>query len=226
MIDLNIFNDLYGLEIGGPSKSLYDLGIYHHISKLDGFNIFENNYWQHNFSSQYTLPNHWKIENKIFGKQYNIDISEYFNINKNYDFIISSDVIEHFANPIKNIFNMKKYLVNNKSFIFSIIPNYEKTFDRKRKLTPLDHIIEDYISNVDESDITHIQDQLENFDESWGGNKIDLIANAERNFETRVVHHHTYNDENIFGMFDYCGFNSIITNSNHNYLVLSTLKNK
>ena len=106
-----IFKELKGkngIEFGGPTeminhnymkyqnKSLYD------IITLCGGNIFENNIFQKKLNS-------FNYGNKT-GKLFNIDCSDSQSIKNHeekYDFILTSHVIEHIANPIQTIENWK-----------------------------------------------------------------------------------------------------------------------
>jgi SAM-dependent methyltransferase len=62
------------------------------------------------------------------------------------DFIISSHVIEHFPNPIKALTEWDR-LVKPGGTIFMIVPHKERTFDKHKACTTLNHIVEDFKSN-------------------------------------------------------------------------------
>jgi len=62
------------------------------------------------------------------------------------DFIVSSHVIEHFPNPIKALIEWDR-LVRPDGVIFMIVPHKERTFDKDKENTPLEHLIEDFKNN-------------------------------------------------------------------------------
>jgi rhamnosyltransferase len=62
------------------------------------------------------------------------------------DFVISSHVLEHFPNTIKALLEWDR-LVRPGGILFMIVPHKERTFDRDRARTPLQHLIEDFLSD-------------------------------------------------------------------------------
>ena len=66
--------------------------------------------------------------------------------NESQDFVVSSHVLEHFANPIKVLLEWDRLLRIN-GIIFMIVPHKDRTFDRELDRTLLDHVIEDYRSS-------------------------------------------------------------------------------
>jgi anaerobic magnesium-protoporphyrin IX monomethyl ester cyclase len=59
------------------------------------------------------------------------------------DFIVSSHVIEHFPDPIKALIEWDR-LVKPGGIIFMIVPHKERTFDKERDCTALEHLVEDF----------------------------------------------------------------------------------
>lgn len=204
---IHILKDKNGLEFGGPtelfSNPSHRMFLYPEV-KLDGGNIIEDNHFQVSFSETFNYGN-----NK--GVQYNVDCAgDLSSITKKYDFIVTSHVIEHLANPIKAIKNWSDSLLLENGYILSIIPDYRYCFDRKRPLTTIDHIKLDYENNVGEDDTTHIEEQKNLHDWSYGGHK-NFYELCKINHKTRVVHHHTFTPETVDLLFKEMGFNSIIT---------------
>jgi hypothetical protein len=201
-----------GVEFGGPtelfSNSIYKMPLYSH-TLLDGANIFEENYFQNGFSDEFPYG-------VIPGKQFDVDCTDLSSIKRMdnpYDFVVTSHLIEHVANPIRTILNWKDFVLKTEGYILSIIPDYRNCFDRKRPLTTLDHLIDDFISNVDEGDETHVKEQMELHDWSMGGHK-DFYELCKKNYKTRVVHHHTFTEESFKNMMEFCGFKNILSYKN------------
>lgn len=199
-----------GLEFGGPTELFsipyHNMLLYPHVT-LDGGNIFEDNHFQNHISDTYNY-----YPNK-HGKQFNIDCANNTLNNKlqgvEYDFIVTSHVIEHIANPIKAIKNWVK-LLSKDGCILSIIPDYRFCFDRNRPLTTIEHLIEDYKNDIGEDDITHIDEQKKLHDWAYGGHK-DFYNLCDINEKTRVVHHHTFTPESFEQLLVECGLKTIIS---------------
>lgn len=62
---------------------------------------------------------------------------------KSLDFVISSHCIEHLANPIGALLEWKRILSDN-GLLILVIPDKERTFDHKRPVTTISHLIDDY----------------------------------------------------------------------------------
>jgi len=70
---------------------------------------------------------------------------------KSLDFIVACHVIEHTANPIRAIIESARKLRKGGSLAL-VVPDIEKTFDRDRPITPLEHIVSDYVDPSRERD--------------------------------------------------------------------------
>ena len=92
-----------------------------------------------------------KEEIRLCGKALKVDIvapgDDIPLPNESQDFIVSSHVIEHFPNPIKALIEWDR-LVRPGGIIFMIVPHKERTFDKVRENTPLEHLIEDFKNNT------------------------------------------------------------------------------
>jgi len=64
-----------------------------------------------------------------------------------FDFVISSHVIEHFYDPISALLEWKR--VTSK-YIFMIVPHKERTYDKDKPLTTLDEITSRFLDKNDE----------------------------------------------------------------------------
>jgi SAM-dependent methyltransferase len=149
---------LSGIEIGGPSLAFTKQGflpIYQHIESLDGCNFSSNTIWEGQIESGRT----YHFENKV-GHQYILDGSALTEINnEQYDFLLSCHNLEHIANPIKALKEWKRVLKPN-GYLLMILPHKDKTFDHKRPITKLEHILQDYEQEMQETDSTHFEEVL------------------------------------------------------------------
>ena len=76
-----------------------------------------------------------------------------------------------------------------------IVPHRDGTFDHRRPVTPMDHLIEDFDRNVGEDDLTHLDEILELHDLAMDREAGDFDAFRERslkNVENRGLHHHVF----------------------------------
>ena len=65
------------------------------------------------------------------------------------DFVISSHVLEHVSNVIRTLKEWNR-VVRSGGIIYMIVPHERRTFDRGRPLTPLSHIVADYMADLRE----------------------------------------------------------------------------
>jgi SAM-dependent methyltransferase len=196
-----------GLEIGGPSWAFSKQGflpVYSVIENLDGCNFSSNTVWEGNISE----GKNYRFDQKT-GYQYISDGTDLsFIKSEHYDFILSSHSIEHFANPLKAIFEWKRVLKMN-GLLIMIVPHKDNTFDHNRPITTLDHLVADYKNGTSEHDSTHFEEILSLHDLSMDPGGKDIIFFKERtlkNFENRCIHHHVFNTRLAVEMVDYAGF--------------------
>lgn len=199
----NYFVNKKGIEIGGPTKLFSEnfLPIYEVSKLIDGCNFSNQNVWSSNLSKQYTY-----YQNKK-GNQYIAEGSELSEIaEETYDFVLSSHNLEHIANPLKALREWLRILKQG-GCIFLILPDKKYTFDRKREITTLKHIIEDYNNMTQENDTTHLQEILLLHDLSFDPyamyNYESFKNRCERNYEFRCLHHHVFNQNLLTEVFNF-----------------------
>jgi len=204
---LNALKGLNGLEIGGPSFAFSTKGflpVYNVIAKLDGCNFSSNTMWEGNIEEGTT----YQYGNKI-GFQYISDGVKLDSIKDGqYDFVLSSHSIEHFANPLKALLEWKR-VIKDGGYILLIIPHKDNTFDRKRPITTLEHLIEDYKHNTGEDDNTHFSEVLSLHDATMDTGISDpesLRLRTLDNINNRGVHHHVFNTPLAVKIANYLDF--------------------
>ena len=129
----------------------------------------------------------------------------FFAADETMDFVCSSHLLEHLANPLKAIAEWKR-VIKTDGIIYAGVPNKRYTFDHKRHRTPLNHLIEDFEKDVDQTDKTHIQEYLEKWNKKDGecDDKKQLKAHVMENTESRV-HHHVWITDDVKDIFEYMG---------------------
>ena len=110
-----------GIEIGGPSVP-FEL-IYKISEQCDGVNYSVTTVWGDNSKKEYE----W--EGKAIGKQIIAEATDLSRIPSNkYDFVLSSNNLEHVANPLKAIYEFIRVIKNN-GIIILLLPDKNNTFD-------------------------------------------------------------------------------------------------
>jgi len=195
-----------GLEIGGPSAIFSKSGIlplYRSIKSLDGCNFSTNTIWEGKLKEGY---NYKYYESKSLGFQYILDAVNLTSIEDyKYDFVISSHTLEHIANPIKALEEWLR-VIKDGGYLLVIIPHRDGTFDHKRPIPSLDHLINDYNRGTGEDDLFHLDEVLKLHDLSKdrrAGDFESFKARSLDNVNNRCLHHHVFNTELILQLFDY-----------------------
>jgi SAM-dependent methyltransferase len=197
----------YGLEIGGTSgifKSKAPLPIYALARRIDIVDYASNTIWS---SRRPKYP--------IFGSDrplVNFIISDATNLasipDLTYDFVACSHVLEHIANPIKALFEWKRVLKKHGVLIL-VVPDKNCTFDHLRPVTSFEHIVNDFLCNIAEDDLTHLKEVLSLHDFDYDPCAIDrdqLQLRCKNNFKYRAMHHHVFNSDLLERALRYTGF--------------------
>lgn len=199
-----------GLEIGGPSYLFASKGLlpfYPIVKSLDNCNFSNSTMWEGRIEEGLTFKFNDKHPE---GYQYISEASELKKILPDkYDFLLSSHVIEHTANPLKALEEWIRVLKKNGTLII-IIPHKDGTFDHKRNITPLVHMMEDYNNNTPESDLTHLKEILEKHDlerDPEAGTYEQFKNRSLQNYENRSLHHHVFDTYSAVKLIDHVKMN-------------------
>ena len=208
-IYVNLLAKKNGIEIGGPSDFFkYIIPIYPSISGLDGVNFSNQTMWE---GSLKTGNNFNYYKNKT-GMQYIHDTTDLNTVKSNtYDFLLSSNCLEHVANPLKALQEWIRIVIPG-GYLLLALPNKSSNFDHRRPTTAFEHILEDYKTNVSEQDLTHLDEILELHDLSMDPDAGDFQSFKKRsldNFSNRGLHQHVFDQALIRKMFEYFGIELI-----------------
>lgn len=118
--------------------------------------------------------------------------------NDELDFVIACHVIEHSANPIGAIDACAQRLRSGGKLIL-IIPDKERTHDKKRSVTTLDHMVSDYYMPSTERDFEHYVERLNIVNRIPLNRKEDFVTAWSRKDD---IHMHT---------FTYASFSTLAT---------------
>ena len=221
---INYVSEKIGIEIGGPSNIFRSLiPVYSKAKRVDGVNFSNKTVWEGEINAGNTYQ---YLPNK-FGYQFISDGTELSEVkSETYEFLLSSDCLEHIANPIKALFEWNRILKNNHLMLL-VLPNKISNFDHQREFTSFQHIVNDYNQNIDESDMTHLREILSLHDLSKdpaAGDFQNFTKRSLDNTNNRCLHHHVFNENLINQMLEKTGFRKISIEETHTSFITIAMK--
>ena len=181
-----------GVEIGGPS-SLFrlELPVYAAVKNLDGVNFSNQTLWEGALRTGQTFS----FREGGMGRQYIADATDLSEIPAgHYDFVLSSNCLEHVANPLRALAEWRRVLKPQGTLVLAV-PRKEGNFDHRRSVTAFPHILDDFKGNVGEDDLTHLDEILFLHDLSLdpeAGGFDAFRARGLDNLHNRALHHHVF----------------------------------
>jgi SAM-dependent methyltransferase len=198
-----------GIEIGGPSAvfqrwNLWPL--YPAVGRLEYYDFASHTIWseQPPKARRLTLlPGRPPQGRRVVGEASDMkDVPS-----ATYDFLLASHVLEHIANPLKALHDWARVLVPDGTIVL-VVPHRDGTFDHRRPITSMDHILNDFELDVGENDQTHLREILELHDLSrdpGAGGREAFVARASDNLTYRSLHHHVFDTELVLRLLDRAG---------------------
>ncbi len=132
--------------------------------------------------------------------------------NESLDYVASSHVLEHTANPVKALSEWHRVLKPG-GIVYMVVPDKHFTFDNPREATSAAHMIEDFLNDVDDTDPTHIEDFVYGIDWSEfspgdspedGRRKRDELAQSYRLATSRKdiinIHFHVFTKDSLLDL--------------------------
>jgi SAM-dependent methyltransferase len=219
--NVQLIQGCFGLEIGGPS-SIFNRGrllpIYP-LVRLDNCNFSANTVWGDNKNDK----NFFYDKEQPPGIQYVCDATEMKCIpSGNYDLVISSHVLEHIANPIKALREWLRVL-KERGILILLLPQKDRTFDHRRPVTTLAHLIQDHTNNTTESDLTHLSEVLELHDlkrDSVSRDRAYLERMCKENINHRYMHHHVFDTQLAVDLISHMGLQIIAVEVQRPYHII------
>jgi len=197
-----------GLEIGGPSRMFSREGllpIYPIIQGLDNCNFSQNTVWEGTIREEAGFQ---YDADRPKGRQY---IAEAIDLSmvgsKMYDFVLSCHSIEHTANPIQALTEWMRVLKED-GRVLLVVPHKEGSFDHRRSVTALSHLLEDFKNNTKEEDMTHLSEilRLHDIDRDWGVPDAKAFEQrARQNPQNRCLHQHVFNTQLVLEIVNHLG---------------------
>jgi SAM-dependent methyltransferase len=195
-----------GIEIGGPSAPFRAgdvLPLYDEVGSLDNCNFAAETVWStHDAEFKFS-------DSRPAGKTYVCEGSDLRMLQTgSFDFVLSSHNLEHFANPVKALYEWKRVLRPGGALVL-VLPYYRDTFDHRRTPTSVDHMFADYESHTDEDDLTHLAEILAKHDLSRdpaAGSPEQFRERSTNNLQHRCLHHHVFDEQNSRELLERAGF--------------------
>jgi SAM-dependent methyltransferase len=215
-----------GLEIGGPSHVFETkLPVYRHIQSLDNCVFAQETHWEGARGPGATF--HFD-QGKRTGTNF---ITEGFTLegiaDAAYDFVLSSHNLEHIANPIKALYNWKRVLKPH-GFLLLVLPDKHRTFDCRRPVTSLEHMRDDYMQDMGEDDMTHVEEFVTLWDYKKFPIANSIAEHRERyrnNYQQRLLHHHVFDLKSATNLVKFAGWQVLATERlRPNHLILFSQK--
>jgi SAM-dependent methyltransferase len=198
-----------GIEIGGPSQAFSRRGIfpvYPMVGNLDNCNFGASTVWEGNLQSGKTFV---FDSAKPAGEQHLAETTALGElVSGAYDFVLSSHMLEHTANPILALLEWRRLLADGGTLVL-LLPDKRHTFDHRRPVTTLAHLIDDFNARMGEDDLTHLPEILALHDlerDPDAGDMAAFKARSLRNAENRCLHHHVFDVHLARELAEHSGF--------------------
>jgi SAM-dependent methyltransferase len=184
-----------GLEIGGPSPFFRTfLPIYECVESLDNCVFANTTIWEGEIKEPFEYyPGRRAGRNFIADGR---DLGKF--ADSSYDFVLSCHNLEHIANPVRALKEWIRVTKPGGSIIL-VLPDCRRTFDHRRSPTPVQHMLDDYATDVGEDDRTHLEEILAKHDlrkDVGAGSWEDFRRRSLNNLQYRALHHHVFDVQN------------------------------
>jgi SAM-dependent methyltransferase len=211
----------HALEIGGPSDIFaYDgsLPVYPVLGSVDNCLFSSDTVWTGKVDDRFYYDAHRRQGAQFFCEATDLEpIAD-----ASYECVLASHSLEHTTNPLKALKEFQRVLKPD-GLLLVVLPQKDGTFDWRRPLTPLSHMVRDYTKDVPEDDLTHLPEVLALHDIARDSAKISFEQFRERclrNREFRIMHHHTFDKASAIALIEFAGFQTLRTETVKPYHII------
>ena len=183
------------LEIGGPSRLFRVRGgvpAYAWLSRVDNINFASATAWETGLRDGGDFPFH---PAKPPGRQLLREASALVGVPDGaYDALISSHCLEHLADPLRALREWRR-VVRPGGHMVVAVPDPVLTFDHRRPVTTLPHLVSDFERQTGEHDLSHLDEVLSLHDlrlDPAAGTRPEFERRCRDNFRHRCLHHHVF----------------------------------
>lgn len=195
-----------GLEIGGPSDLFrHAVPVYKVVRSLDNCVFSTETIWEGRRGNDAPFI----FYPGGYGRNRVVDAVDLAGMKDGeYDFILSCHSLEHIANPIKALRNWRRVA----PLLLLVLPHCRETFDHRRPVTALAHMISDFERNTGEDDLSHVEEAEKLSDHSRLILPPGMTLEGARasvdplNSRTRCIHHHVFDENNSAELLSFCGY--------------------
>lgn len=183
------------LEIGGPSRIFTKRGAlpaYTLASRIDNVNFNSETAWESKLCEG--APFHPDPKASP-GVQFIREAGFLSGLaDQSYDGVISSHCLEHLADPLSALCEWHRICKVGAPLLL-VLPDPRRTFDHRRPVSSLEHLLNDRQCHRAESDSSHFEEILRLHDlkrDPGVTNEEELKARVLDNARQRCVHHHVF----------------------------------
>lgn len=202
----------HALEIGGPTEMFTDDGelpVYGVLRGADNCLFSARTLWTGRVEDGGSYRFH---PSRPPGRQFIAEATDLKPVaDSSYDCVLASHCLEHIANPLRALAEWKR-IIREGGALLLVLPHRDGTFDWKRPVTPLQHMVEDYRNNVGEDDLTHLPEVLALHDLSKdkpAGTAEQFRQRCLDNYSNRAMHQHVFDSQTAAELVDCAGFEVI-----------------
>jgi SAM-dependent methyltransferase len=201
--------DRAGLEVGGPSRIFGPKGrlpVYAHLAVLDGADYRAATRRHPDRASDEAFVWH---PDRPAGRLFVCEAVDLAGVpDETYDVVLASHVLEHVADPLRALGSWRR-VTRPGGVLLVVVPHREGTFDHRRPVTALDHLVADRRRSTGEDDLTHLDEVLALHDlaRDPGVDSAEALERRARaNAENRGLHHHVFDTALVLRAVDQAGW--------------------
>jgi SAM-dependent methyltransferase len=151
------------------------------------------------------LEKHPQAANGYRSAQIVADANEIPVPDERFDYLFSSHVLEHMPDTVRTLKEWRRVLKPG-GVLFLVLPHGDRTFDRGRQKTPLDHHLRDHETLNGQRDHSHFGEALAGYRASGEPMTADPHAIMADNVATDLFHYHVWTQNEIVRLVQHLGW--------------------